>query len=292
MMSIDEKYSIYLSKFNAFLQTKFAEFQKEYPNVLADAMIWAVDGGGKRVRPVLCLATADMLGVKLEDVIDFAFAIELIHSYSLVHDDLPAMDNDDYRRGKLSTHKKFGEAFGILAGDGLLTLALEYCLRKQNFNANDAKALKIICEYAGASGMIAGQVLDLQNEKNPAFTKEILYSIYENKTAKLIMAPLLAASCIAGGKYFNELKEFGYNLGILFQITDDIMDEEGDLASIGKTPHKDKEADKLTSIKVFGFDGAKNKAKMHYEKCKEILNNIPNSEFLSGFTDKMYLRKS
>lgn len=292
MINIDNAYSGFLANFNSFLQTQFAEFHKKYPNVLAEAMQYALEGGGKRVRPVLCLATADMLGVNQEEVLCFAFAIELIHSYSLVHDDLPAMDNDDYRRGKLSTHKKFGEANGILAGDGLLTLALEVGLNKTSFTEKDAKALKIIAEYAGASGMIAGQVLDLQNEKASVFTEKILYSIYENKTAKLIMAPILVASIISGNKYYNELKEYGYNLGILFQITDDIMDEEGDLTSIGKTPHKDKEADKLTSIKVFGLDGAKSRAKMHYERCKELLEKIPNSDFLKGFTDKMYLRKS
>lgn len=292
MHNIDYEYNEYLTNFNAFLQTKFDEFHNKFPSVLADSMQYAVEGGGKRVRPVLCLATAKMLGVSEKAVLRFALAIELIHSYSLVHDDLPAMDNDDYRRGKLSTHKKFGEAIGILAGDGLLNLAFETCLESDSFSVNDARAMAIIAEYAGASGMIAGQVLDLQNEKNPKYNEEILYAIYENKTAKLIMAPVLVSSMIVGGKYFDELKEFAFNLGVLFQITDDIMDEEGDLSSIGKTPHKDKESDKLTSIKVFGIDGAKERAKMHYEKCKEILDKIPNSDFLKGFTDKMYFRKS
>lgn len=292
MHNVDSKYNKYLTEFNSFLQTQFVEFHHKFPNVLADAMQYAVEGGGKRVRPVLALATADMLGVDNNKVLNFALAIELIHSYSLVHDDLPAMDNDDYRRGKLSTHKKFGEAIGILAGDGLLNYAFEVCLQDKEFNRDQAKALKIIGEYAGPSGMIAGQVLDLQNEKNPAWTEEILYSIYENKTAKLIMAPVLVASALSGGKYFALLKEFAFNLGILFQITDDLMDEEGDLQSIGKTPHKDKEADKLTSVKVFGVEGARERAKIHYEKCKQILDEIPNSEFLKGFTDKMYFRKS
>lgn len=292
MYNVDIKYNEYLTKFNSFLQTQFAGFYHRFPSVLAEAMQYAVEGGGKRVRPVLALATADMLGVDSGKIFNFALAIELIHSYSLVHDDLPAMDNDDYRRGKLSTHKKFGEAIGILAGDGLLNYAFEVCLHDKEFNQDQATALKIIGEYAGPSGMIAGQVLDLQNEKNPAWTEEILYSIYENKTAKLIMAPVLVASALSGGKYFDMLKEFSYNLGILFQITDDLMDEEGDLKSIGKTPHKDKEADKLTSVKVFGVEGARLRAKSHYERCKKILDEIPDSEFLKGFTDKMYLRKS
>ena len=122
--------------------------------------------------------------------------------------------------------------------------------------------------------------------------KGILPPKNENKTAKLLTAPLLSASLVAGGKCYEELKEFGMNLGVLFQITDDIMDEEGTLDSIGKTPHKDKEVDKLTSVKLFGLDGAKNTAKMHYLKCKELLLGISGSDFLSAFTDKMYKRKS
>ena len=290
--NFEQKYSEYLEKFNCYLENSLSSLNRNAPSLIIDAMRYAVEGGGKRVRPILCLATADLLGLDFDDVKEFALAIELIHSYSLVHDDLPAMDNDDYRRGKLSTHKKFGEANGILAGDALLNYAFEVCLSKPNMNSNHINACKIIAEYAGYNGMIAGQVLDLQNEKNNNANENILYSVFENKTAKLLTAPLLAASLTAGGKHFEVLKEFGYNLGVLFQITDDIMDEEGTLFSIGKTPHKDKEVDKLTSIKIFGLDGAKMRAEMHYNKCKELLAAIDDSEFLMAFTDKMFKRKS
>lgn len=292
-MTFQENYAKYLNIFNDCLNANVVKIEKNIGGILAESMIYALSGGGKRIRPVLALATAELLGLEFDKVKKFAFAIECIHSYSLVHDDLPAMDNDDYRRGKLSTHKKFGEAYGILAGDALLNYAFESVLDEDNLTSTfDVKALKILADCAGAKGMILGQVYDLQNEKNPKFTEELLYKIYENKTAKLIMAPILIASILSGSKYFTELKEFGYNLGITFQIVDDIMDEEGDLGTIGKTPHKDKEVDKLTSVKVFGLDGAKEKAEEHYNICKNILKKIPNSEFLSQLTDKLFVRKS
>ncbi len=292
MPRFSDKYNAYLEYFEQNLKNKLDFFLKYVEPVLQDSVKYSILNGGKRIRPVLCLAAAETLGLTRDEVIDFAIAIECIHSYSLVHDDLPAMDNDNYRRGKLATHKKYGEAIGILAGDALLTLAFEICLSKSNFDYNDAQALKIIANCAGASGMIMGQSLDLLSENGQnALDKELLYSIYNNKTVKLLTAPLLVVSVKTDNKFFNELSDFSYNLGILFQITDDVLDEEGTLESIGKTPHKDANVDKLTSIKIFGLQGAKDVAKIHYETCKNILKVIPNSEFLSDFTDMIYLRK-
>lgn len=290
MTDYTAKYNQYLTAFNDYLNKTFDNLDKNAPKTIKDAMAYAVKDGGKRVRPILCMATAEMLGVNFDKIKDICVALECIHSYSLVHDDLPAMDNDDYRRGKLSTHKKFGEANGILAGDALLNFAFEIVLSKENFTINDAKALKILAEFAGYSGMIAGQILDLENEKNCS-NEKVLYNIYENKTAKLITAPLLIASIYADQKYFEHLKVYGYNLGVLFQIIDDIMDVEGTLESIGKTPHKDLSVDKLTSVKVFGFDGALKKAEFHYNECKKILSEINADEFLHQLTDKMYTRR-
>lgn len=286
-----EEYQRYYEIFNEYLNEVFSSLDTYAPKTITDAMSYAVGNGGKRVRPVMCLATAELLGVPFDKVKNFAVALECIHSYSLVHDDLPAMDNDDYRRGKLSTHKMFGEANGILAGDALLNFAFELCLSKDNFDLLDAKALKVLAESAGYRGMIAGQVLDLENEKAEVVNKDVLYSIYENKTAKLITAPLLIASELSGGKYRKQFEEFGYNLGVLFQIIDDIMDVEGTLESIGKTPHKDEEVGKLTSVKLFGLDGAKELAKKHYLDCKQILSDIDGCEFLLQLTDAMYVRR-
>lgn len=288
-INFDSTYNKYLQVFNVELNKALNSLDGA-PKVIIDAMKYAIVGGGKRIRPVLCLATAEMLGVDIKSVLPYCVAIECIHSYSLVHDDLPAMDNDDFRRGKPSTHKQFGEAYGILAGDALLNFAFEYCLENPNFTNNDALALKVLAQYAGYSGMIGGQVLDLQNENNPIYDEDALFSIYLNKTSKLLTAPLLIASELSGGKYNETLKEYGYNLGFMFQITDDIMDVEGTVELIGKTPNKDVAEDKLTAIKVYGLDGAKKKNKCLYSHCIELLNEIDGSEFLKDFTTKIYTR--
>lgn len=290
MLNYKDQYSKYLEYFNQQLDFAVKSFC-DAPELLKNAMEYAVLDGGKRIRPVLLLATADMLGVDFDDVKEFAVAIECVHSYSLVHDDLPAMDNDDYRRGKLSTHKKFGEAFGILAGDGLLNFAFEYALSKKTFNEHDGRALSYLANCSGSLGMIAGQVLDLENEKSETVSEEILYKIYENKTAKLIMAPIMIASILSGNREYDKLYEFSYNLGVMFQISDDILDVEGDIETIGKTPNKDAQSGKLTAIKVFGLEGAKARKQRHYDKCINALDGIKNNEFLVELTNAMFTRK-
>lgn len=290
LSNYNQTYNEYLKIFENNLSIVFNSLLKTAPETIKNAMTYAVVDGGKRIRPVLSLASAKLVGLNFDEIKEFSVAIECIHSYSLVHDDLPCMDNDDYRRGKLSTHKKFGEANGVLAGDALLNFAFELCLNKPNFNDNDVKALRFLSECAGYCGMIAGQVLDLESEGANA-DKDLLYKIFENKTAKLIIAPLIIPSILKDGKYYKELYEFGYNLGILFQITDDIIDVEGSLEEIGKTPNKDAESNKLTSVKVFGLTGAKKKANLHYQKCKNALQSVPNSEFLLELADKIYKRK-
>ena len=287
--NFDLKYQEYVDRFEAQLKIALSKLEN-VPKYLSEAMSYAVCDGGKRVRPVLCYATADMLGVELDKVDVFAVAIELIHSYSLVHDDLPCMDDDDYRRGKLSTHKKFGEAFGVLAGDGLLNFAFEYVLSKKDFSLVDAKALKFLSYCAGSSGMIGGQVLDLLNEKNNDISYEVLYQIYINKTAKLLLAPIMIASIFAGDKEYENLTEYGLNLGLMFQISDDLLDAKGDKQIIGKTPGKDQIQDKLTSIKIFGLDGAISQLKFHYDKCLNAIKDFNNNDFILEFTKKMFER--
>ena len=207
MLNYKENYNRYYEIFNGYLLEVLSSLDKSAPKTIIDAMTYAVQNGGKRVRPILCLATAELLNIPFEKVKEFSVALECIHSYSLVHDDLPAMDNDDYRRGKLSTHKKFGEANGILAGDALLNFAFELCLNKNNFDLLDVKALNVLATCAGYRGMIAGQVLDLENEESCEYNQKILYSIYENKTAKLLTAPMLIASELSGGKYYEQFKD-------------------------------------------------------------------------------------
>lgn len=289
-MDVDKKYSEYVFRFENSLTECLNGLDKNAPKIITEAMEYAVSDGGKRVRPVLCYAAAEALGLNSEAVKNFALAVEFIHSYSLVHDDLPAMDNDDYRRGKYSTHKKFGEAIGILAGDALLNYAFELCLSDEHFGKKQARALKVLAEYAGYSGMVAGQVIDLASEKSDSVDEKTLYDMYINKTSKLLTAPLLAASELAGGAYYNEFEEFGKNLGIFFQISDDFMDAEGTFSHIGKTPNKDEKENKLTSIRVFGKDGAKKCAEKHYLLAKSAIERVSNTEFLSAFADKLYKR--
>lgn len=290
-MDYNTKYNHYYTYFENALKNNFALLDKDAPEIIREAMTYAVMNGGKRIRPILCLATTEVLGGEISSAVNFALSIEFIHSYSLVHDDLPSMDNDDYRRGKLSTHKKFGEAYGILAGDALLNYAFETCLSGIS-SEKEVKAARVIARCAGYSGMIAGQALDIACEKNLKADVDVLRKIYVNKTSMLLTAPLLVASELCDGKFYDELKKFGTNLGILFQITDDFMDADGDFATIGKTPKKDEKENKLTSIKVLGRSGAEKLMKTCYEECSKILETIPNAEVLSAFLNEIYKRKS
>lgn len=293
MLDFNAKYTEYLRFFEQSLKNRLNDINNaSAPKTIKNAMSYAVSGGGKRVRPVLCYSACEMLGGEIKNVEELALAIECIHSYSLVHDDLPAMDNDDYRRGKLSTHKKFGEAIGILAGDALLNFAFEILLSKREITENYRRAAKTVAEYAGFSGMIGGQVYDLENERKISNNEKDLYETYINKTAKLISAPLISASYICGEKHLEKIKEYGYDLGILFQITDDILDVCASFEELGKTPNKDEAENKLTAVKIYGLQGAKEVAEKHYLNAKKIINEIDGVGFLSEFTDKMYFRKS
>ena len=281
-MNYNDLFLGYVSLAEEKLNTFIKLYKNDVPENIYSAVEYAVSGGGKRVRPVLLFAVADSIGVDKEKLYGFAVAIELIHSYSLVHDDLPAMDNDDYRRGKLSTHKKFGEALGILTGDALLNMSFDSMLSSISDKIG-LECAKNISNFAGVLGMIKGQVLDMDTNKE-CISEELLYDIYLNKTAKLIMASVLTPAFYKK-EYFDVLKEYGENLGCLFQITDDILDEESSLEVLGKTPKKDFEQNKLTAIKLFGLDGAKKRATMHYNKCVCLLNQIPNNQFLLKFTE-------
>ncbi len=290
-MDFEIKFSNYVNRFESKLSDRLNNLAENAPCVIKDAISYAITDGGKRIRPVLLYASAEMLNVGLDEVDLFALALEMIHSYSLVHDDLPSMDNDDYRRGKLSTHKKFGEALGVLAGDALLNLAFETVLEKEKFCDFDFKSLKILSDFSGYNGMIAGQVLDLESEKKSNIDFDALFNIHINKTGKLFTAPLLISSVFAGNKYFDEFSELGKTIGLMFQITDDIMDVEGSFETIGKTAGKDQIENKLTSVKLLGLDGAKEYNKKLYAKSIEILSRIENSEFLIWLVNKLYCRK-
>ena len=286
MTDFDLLYNEYLSEFNAYAQG-YADKLKTNPSILADSMKYSLLNGGKRVRPVLMLACADVVGVAKEDVLPFALALEMIHTYSLVHDDLPAMDNDDFRRGKPSNHKQFGEANAILAGDGLLNEAYAICFNECFKGEKYVLASQFLNECAGAYGMIEGQSADLYyTNSNEDVSEEELNYIYEHKTGKLLLAPVAIASILSGNKYYLPLEQFGRLLGQLFQMTDDILDVTGEFDALGKSIGKDDKENKLTCIRLYGLQGAKVRAELCAKDCKAVLEGVDgDTRFLNDLVD-------
>ncbi len=262
------------------------------PSILRESLIYSL-AAGKRVRPAIMFAAADAVGVPQEDVINFALALELIHTYSLIHDDLPEMDNDDYRRGRLSNHKKFGAGNAVLAGDGLLNTAYSILLRECRKGEKSLAAAEYICNSVGIYGMIAGQSADLLHENDTEKDEETLKFIYSNKTGKLIIAACVVPSILSGGKFFSEFKEFGGKLGTLFQLTDDILDVEGNFEELGKSAGKDAAEGKYTAVSLYGLENSKLQADILYSDCLQILEGIgSDTSFFAGLAQYLITRKS
>ena len=267
--SIDEYISEYLDK----------SYKKTSP-VLLDAMKYSVLNGGKRLRSILCIETTKMLGVTFERAIPFAASIELIHAYSLVHDDLPCMDNSDMRRGMPSCHKKYGEAMGVLCGDALLNSAYE--LMSQNCdNKLCAQSMKLISSSAGANGMIDGQVIDLDLAHKKLCEVDDLIKLIELKTMALIRASILSGAILSdcSKKQFDELDAFSYHLGLAFQVRDDFEDIEEDSSDIGDSPN---------FINFLGYEKAKELLNTHVNQAKEIIKKYDNSEFIMSFISFLF----
>ncbi len=283
MIDFEEKYVEYAQSFEASLEN-FCNHFKFQPPVLAESMRYSLLLGGKRVRPVLFFAVLDLFGADWKKEENFAIALECIHTYSLIHDDLPAMDNDDFRRGKPSNHKKFGEANAILAGDALLNTAFSLLFRESTRGESYLYAANLLCEAAGADGMIAGQSADLLYSTQEG-NGEWLDFIYEHKTAKLITAPLTMAATICNQPIW-DLEKFGSRLGKLFQLTDDILDVKGESTLLGKTTGKDEAENKLTGVKLYGLDACELHADLLAEECHAILEGVKgDTAFLHAFTD-------
>ena len=247
---------------------------------LLESMSYSVNAGGKRMRPILFFAALDGLNIDYKKYYGFGAALELLHTYSLIHDDMPCMDNDDYRRGKLTNHKVFGEAFALLSGDALLNLAYETSLGNVS-NKSDLAALKEFASLAGARGMINGQAYDLdENKHNDEATLTV---IDENKTGKLLTAPFTMASLIAGGKNFNEYKTLGETFGKLFQWTDDLLDVKSSFEKMGKTPGKDKVQGKVTAVSVYGEKVAEKMVQNAFTSCIKICKIIDGGWFFEDY---------
>ncbi len=292
-MEFHQTYNEYLTQFNEFA-LKYTDKLHTNPALLGESMKYSLLNGGKRVRPVLALACADAVGLPREDILPFALALEMIHTYSLVHDDLPAMDNDDFRRGKPSNHKQFGEANAILAGDGLLNEAYALCLKECFKGERQVRAAQFLNECAGVYGMIAGQSADLYfSSVTEAVSEEDLKYIYAHKTGKLLLAPVAMASILSDDKYYLPLEQFGKRLGELFQMTDDILDVTGDFAALGKSIGKDEVENKLTCIRLYGLEGAKIRTELCAKECHSILEGIKgNTEFLNALVDYVLTRSN
>ena len=246
------------------------------PDQLLEAMLYSLMAGGKRLRPVLLLAACDMAGGSLEESIPFACALEMIHTYSLIHDDLPGMDNDDLRRGRPTNHKVYGEGLAILAGDGLLNGAMELVL-SASLKFKDFKgvrAAEILMRHAGVTGMIAGQTMDVTMEGCTPSEKLVSY-IHTHKTSDLIQAAVEAGMVLAGCSEaeIESGRMFGYHLGIAFQIVDDLLDVTGDPEVLGKNTGKDD--NKLTWVALRGINGARCDAKREGESAISALKYLP-----------------
>ena len=268
------------------------------PEPLFSAMKYSISAGGKRLRPCLALGVCEMLGGNMEAALALGCGIEMIHTYSLIHDDLPCMDDDDMRRGKPSNHKVFGEGQAVLAGDGLLTFAFEFMLKRCfecNGGASCFRAVYEIAKRAGVSGMVAGQARDLEAENGACIDEKELSYIHTHKTADMLAAAVLAGAYSADvdEKTLDALSLYSEKMGLLFQITDDILDFEGDQTLVGKTLGKDAESRKLTYITLYGIEKAREIAANTAAEAERIIqeNFGESGKYLIDTVRRMINRK-
>ena len=266
------------------------------PERLLEAMRYSLEAGGKRLRPVMLLAACEMAGGDAELALPFACAIEMIHTYSLIHDDLPAMDNDDLRRGKPTNHKVFGEDLAILAGDGLLNAAAELMARTavEMADLRGIRALEIIMRHAGVTGMIAGQTRDVLSEGEKP-REDLVSYIHAHKTADLLEAPMEAGLALAGADehQIKAAHDYGLHLGLAFQMTDDLLDVIGDAALLGKNTGMDAALDKMTWVALKGVDGTAKDAQDQVNQAIAALESLPwDTSFFKELAQSMTSRKT
>lgn len=272
---------------------EYLKIKQNIPDVIYKGMRYSVFAGGKRLRPILAMAGCEICGGQWNDVLPVACALEMIHTYSLIHDDLPAMDNDDYRRGKLTSHKVFGEAIAILAGDALLNMAFEIMLDAIGRDEKYLKAVQLVARSAGIEGMIGGQVIDLEYE-NQKVDLKVLKEMHNRKTGALINASILSGALIARcrEKEYQNLNEFGNRLGLAFQIRDDILDVIGDEKLLGKKTGSDAVNKKSTYVTLLGLDKSRELVETLAEEAKTFLKIFgKRSAFLIELTNYLVNRE-
>ncbi|WP_297452652.1 polyprenyl synthetase family protein [Persephonella sp.] len=273
----------YLKQQAEFINRKIQEYiPSGTPEKLFEAMAYSLNAGGKRLRPILILESAKAVGKEdIEDIVDIAVAAEFIHTYSLIHDDLPAMDDDDLRRGKPTCHKVFGEAIAILAGDGLQSYAFELISQNQSVPAEKLiKVINLLAHGTGIYGMVGGQAADILHEKENVF--DDIQFIHTHKTAKFIQSCCQIGAVLANATDEEEkvLKNYGLYIGLAFQIWDDVLDEIGDEKKLGKKTRKDREKNKLTYPSLYGIEKSKKIAKDYIEKAVNEIKILKSPEIL------------
>lgn len=270
-----------------YLYIKNTDYQ-----IVADAMAYSVENGGKRLRPVLVLEFCRMCGGNIADAIPFACALEMIHTYSLIHDDLPCMDNDDYRRGKESCHKKFGEAFGVLAGDALLTYAFQIASNSKVPPEIAVRCTRFLSSYAGIYGMVGGQTMDVQNENRKNLTVKDIEETHKLKTGALIRCACEIGCAVARANniQYDAARKYAENLGLAFQIVDDILDVTGSPEILGKEVGQDAENGKVTYVTLLGLDKARELSAEYTKKAIDALTVFENNQNLTEWTKYLLYR--
>ena len=285
-MTVKEKLAVHAGEIEEYLAGCLQD--RGIPKRLLDAMDYSLLAGGKRLRPVLVLVWGQMLGAKKEALMPFAASLELIHTYSLIHDDLPAMDDDDLRRGKPSNHKMFGEATAILAGDGLLTEAFGLMAKAEAPAEDVVEAISLMAYSAGACGMVGGQDVDMDYTGRDDVGLDELKIMHSMKTGALILSACKSGAVLAKGTGataddVRRASEYGRLIGVAFQIVDDVLDVVGDEASLGKPVGSDEEQGKSTYPSLIGLEESKELARKYVDEAVELLSPYsgPEAELLS-----------
>lgn len=282
-----------MADFKKLIEDNFNDYCTSNSKLLTDSMLYSLNAGGKRLRPVLFLAFFNLFNENINHAIPFASTLEMIHTYSLIHDDLPCMDNDDLRRGKPTNHKVFPEDIALLAGDSLLNTAFETFSNPEytkHFSADKVlKALHELARCSGKDGMIYGQILDTQNEINSI---NDLILIHKNKTGKLLVASCVCGA-ILGGATDNEvekIRDFAINLGIAFQIKDDILDKFGDTKTLGKEINSDEKLNKKTYTSFYNQEKCEELVLEYTENALKNLQNFENTDYIESLAKSLVKR--
>lgn len=275
-----------------------SEYIQDDNTELSKAMRYSLLCGGKRIRPIMTLAFCELCGKNFKEALPFACSVEMIHTYSLIFDDLPSMDNDDYRRGQLSNHKVFGEAMSMLAGLGLYAKAFDIVTSVSDFTdipeKTALKAANLLSKTSGLSGIIPGQALDIKNDGEKVLSFDEVLNIHKMKTSAMLEASVLLGCFAAGAtdKVISSAYDYAVNVGLAFQIRDDILDVIGTEAKMGKTIGKDKRERKTTFVDIFGIEKAQDYVREYTLNAENILSNFKNNEFLLWITDILCNRES